>query len=112
MLRQAKYRTTTEAVSKTVATKLPSILASVPLQITWRDVKLVTISRRLVGVRYLIQQEVIQLAEDEESGRENVEPQWSDLSKHEQYNPDHHHKEQKGGAVHPKMVSPLTRVTG
>lgn len=37
MLRQAKYMTPTEAVSKIVAIKLPSILALVPLQITWRD---------------------------------------------------------------------------
>lgn len=39
ILRQARYKATTEAVSKTVATKLPSILASVPLQITWEDIK-------------------------------------------------------------------------
>ena len=39
ILRQAKYRTPTEAVSKMVAMKLPSILAFVPLQITWKDVK-------------------------------------------------------------------------
>ena len=39
MLRQAKYRTPTEAVSKIVATKLPSTLAFEPLQITWKNVE-------------------------------------------------------------------------
>ena len=39
ILRQAKYRTPTEAVSRIVATKLPSTLAFEPLQITWKGVK-------------------------------------------------------------------------
>lgn len=48
MLRQAKYKAKTQAVSKTVAMKLPSTLAFVPLQITYKNVKsVITLERWL-----------------------------------------------------------------
>ena len=47
MLHQVKYKAMTVAVSKTVATKLPSELARVPLQFTWKGVKRVVPSKIL-----------------------------------------------------------------
>ena len=64
--------------------------------------------RTYSDVSYLVQQEVIQLTEDEEHGREDVKPHRPELSQHARRNPDHHHKEQKRGAIQPKVASLLT----
>jgi len=50
---------------------------------------------------HLIQQELVQLTEDEESGREDIEPHRPDLSKYDQYDPGHHRKEQNRRGARP-----------